>query len=338
MLPAGYVAAHVELGYASTVHAAQGVTADAAHGIVTGAEDRQLLYTMLSRGRLETPAPVIAESLPAGEEPMLPGVMEQLTATETLEAILARDGAARSATADATQAVAPATQLHQSVLRYADAVEHATRAIVGSHSDDALEAAGPGPLPWLPGIPADVAHDATWGPYLSAHAERINRLAAEVREHGSLPEQTEWLTGRLPAPTRDGLVVWRAAHGVPDDDPILLGRIPAGSSGGGYARRLQHQVDECVPPAVRRWDALIAKVVGHHDAHTVQLAHQLEQLRQQGHDAAHLLRRAAHSGALPDDHSSEALAYRVQRLVTQSQAVDPWERHRPPQPGRGLGF
>jgi ATP-dependent exoDNAse (exonuclease V) alpha subunit len=54
-LPAEYVAAHVELGYASTVHTAQGLTADVMHGIITGEETRQLLYTMLTRGRRSVP-------------------------------------------------------------------------------------------------------------------------------------------------------------------------------------------------------------------------------------------------------------------------------------------
>ena len=40
-----------ELGYATTVHTAQGVTADTMHGVVTGEESRQQLYTMLTRGR-----------------------------------------------------------------------------------------------------------------------------------------------------------------------------------------------------------------------------------------------------------------------------------------------
>jgi hypothetical protein len=50
-LPADYVSTATELGYATTVHAAQGVTADTMHGVVTGDESRQQLYTMLTRGR-----------------------------------------------------------------------------------------------------------------------------------------------------------------------------------------------------------------------------------------------------------------------------------------------
>ena len=50
-LPAGYVAQHVQLGYACTVHAAQGQTVDTSHTVVTGTESRQLLYVALTRGR-----------------------------------------------------------------------------------------------------------------------------------------------------------------------------------------------------------------------------------------------------------------------------------------------
>ena len=50
-LPADYVQTATELGYATTVHTAQGVTADTMHGVVTGEESRQQLYTMLTRGR-----------------------------------------------------------------------------------------------------------------------------------------------------------------------------------------------------------------------------------------------------------------------------------------------
>jgi ATP-dependent exoDNAse (exonuclease V) alpha subunit len=50
-LPADYVHASTGLGYATTVHGAQGVSADTMHGLLTGQESRQQLYTMLTRGR-----------------------------------------------------------------------------------------------------------------------------------------------------------------------------------------------------------------------------------------------------------------------------------------------
>ena len=50
-LPAAYVRDAVELGYATTIHTAQGVTADTTHGLVDELMTREQLYTMVSRGR-----------------------------------------------------------------------------------------------------------------------------------------------------------------------------------------------------------------------------------------------------------------------------------------------
>src|SRR5687767_13949450 len=50
-LPPDYVRESIGLGYATTIHSAQGVSADTMHGLVTGQESRQQLYTMLTRGR-----------------------------------------------------------------------------------------------------------------------------------------------------------------------------------------------------------------------------------------------------------------------------------------------
>ena len=50
-LPADYVREPTGLGYATTIYAAQGVSADTMHGLATGQESRQQLYTMLTRGR-----------------------------------------------------------------------------------------------------------------------------------------------------------------------------------------------------------------------------------------------------------------------------------------------
>jgi ATP-dependent exoDNAse (exonuclease V) alpha subunit len=50
-LPAAYVREHVELGYASTAHRAQGRTVDSAHAYVNTATVREPLYVMATRGR-----------------------------------------------------------------------------------------------------------------------------------------------------------------------------------------------------------------------------------------------------------------------------------------------
>ena len=85
LLPAEYVAAHVDLGYACTVHTAQGLTADAMRGIVTGEESRQLLYTMLTRGRTENHVHVVLASPADPHHRAIPGLGDHLTATEMLE-------------------------------------------------------------------------------------------------------------------------------------------------------------------------------------------------------------------------------------------------------------
>jgi hypothetical protein len=51
VLPAGYAADHVELGYAVTAYRAQGRTTDTAHALIDPAASREALYVMATRGR-----------------------------------------------------------------------------------------------------------------------------------------------------------------------------------------------------------------------------------------------------------------------------------------------
>ncbi len=213
VLPAEYVAAHVELGYASTVHTAQGLTADVMHGVVTGEETRQLLYTMLTRGRAENHVHVITDDLSDEREFELPGITEQLTATEALERVLARDGAAVSATSTRQLAATPEARLHDAATRYADAVTFATQKVLGAGDD---EPAAPGPLPWLPDIPAEVADHQRWGPYLAARARLVSTLSAQVRDRAdtTLPAWLDDYADVLTPELRADIAVWRAAQGI----------------------------------------------------------------------------------------------------------------------------
>jgi hypothetical protein len=58
---AGYAAEHVELAYATTVHAAQGRTADTSHVVVTAGMDRELAYVGMTRGRAENHAWIVSD-------------------------------------------------------------------------------------------------------------------------------------------------------------------------------------------------------------------------------------------------------------------------------------
>ena len=121
-LPKSYVAEHVDLGYATTVHTAQGVTADTMHGIATGDESRQLLYTMMSRGRHANHLHLAIAPDGDPHQVMRADTLDTATATEVLEAMIRRDDTALSATETARLAATVETQLHTAAIRYADAV------------------------------------------------------------------------------------------------------------------------------------------------------------------------------------------------------------------------
>ena len=63
-LPADYVTNHLALGYASTAHAAQGLTVDASHIVVTAATGADALYVGMSRGRDANTAHVTTRAVP----------------------------------------------------------------------------------------------------------------------------------------------------------------------------------------------------------------------------------------------------------------------------------
>ncbi|GAB4079067.1 MobF family relaxase [Modestobacter muralis] len=140
-LPADYVREHVTLGYATTVHGAQGVTADSCYAIATGAESRQLLYVALTRGRHANHVflPVAGDGHPHGlvtRDALLPP-----TAVDLLSRVLARDDAPTSATSTVQELVDPATQLHDSAGRYRHALTVAAEERLGSAGLAAIDTA-----------------------------------------------------------------------------------------------------------------------------------------------------------------------------------------------------
>ncbi|WP_249409121.1 MobF family relaxase [Frigoribacterium sp. CFBP 8751] len=92
-LPASYVSRNVELGYASTIHRAQGMTADTAHVLADSATSRELAYVGLTRGReanhlyVETEA---AQPVSDVLEQIAGNADGMLSATETIRAEQAR--------------------------------------------------------------------------------------------------------------------------------------------------------------------------------------------------------------------------------------------------------
>ncbi|HEX7537730.1 MAG TPA: MobF family relaxase [Dermatophilaceae bacterium] len=130
-LPADYVATAVELGYASTIHTAQGLTADTGHTLLTGEESRQLAYTAATRGRMENH--LYLEVVGDGDvhNVVRPDHVHPLTATDLLERILARDDSPRSATTMRREDDDPATLLGHATARYLDSLYVAAEQLLG---------------------------------------------------------------------------------------------------------------------------------------------------------------------------------------------------------------
>ena len=342
VLPREYVAAHVELGYASTVHTAQGLTSDVMHGVITGDETRQLIYTMLTRGRAENHVHVVVDDLRDDREFELPGITDQLTAVEIIERALSNDGAAVSATSTRHVGATPEARLHDASTRYADALALATQQVLGTSED---EAGAWGPLAWLPHIPAEVTEHPRWGPYLTARKHLVSSLAAAVRDRAdaTLPAWLDDYDDVLTRELRGDIAVWRAAQGIPADERTLTGPAPDDDRAAAYRRRLLNVVNSRHDESVRVWERRVVTYVGRTDEHTLDLARQLDRLQRRGFDPERLLRNAM-AGPLPQEHATSALAYRIRKAVRprpaapQRRPVSSYARTSPRAHGTGLGI
>ena len=128
-LPAEYVAAHVELHYASTVHRAQGSTVDTAHPLVTDDMTRETLYVAVTRARQRTTLYVVTHQvLPQDEDARMDRTVydrHARAAHEVLETVLATEGAQQSATESMAKARDDARSLATVLPRWRYAAEKA---------------------------------------------------------------------------------------------------------------------------------------------------------------------------------------------------------------------
>jgi hypothetical protein len=142
-LPAAYVRDWADLGYAITIHGAQGVTADTMHGLATGAESRQQLYTMLTRGRQANH--LYVQVVGDGDPHALAhtDAVSLLTAVERLERALTHDEAPVSATTQLRDQDDPVRLLGPAVARYSDALGVAAEQVLGTdvarHLDESAD-------------------------------------------------------------------------------------------------------------------------------------------------------------------------------------------------------
>jgi AAA domain len=311
ILPAAYVAESAQLGYASTVHGAQGVTTDTCHSVATGSESRQLFYVAMTRGRTGNDVYLATAGDGDPHSVIRPETVLPPTAADILAGILARDDRQRSASTLTREQACPTTLLRDAVARYHDSLGVIAQTVVGTDILNAVDqvaedlhpgltaspaypmlrahlailAAGghdpvatlaaaihsreletaadpaavldwrldptgghdstPGPLPWLPAIPARLKVHEDYASYLNARADLITALVVDVREQATRYAPTTappWAVHFMD-PDHESLLgdlaVWRAATGVPPDDRRPTGKPQLGAA----AARAQHDLE-----------------------------------------------------------------------------------------------
>ncbi|MGP5291069.1 MobF family relaxase [Brachybacterium tyrofermentans] len=97
VLPADYVAEHVDLGYAVTAHRAQGITVDTTHVLVEPTTTRENFYVGMTRGRTSNRAYVILDRPDPTHQTPHPSDNEEATGRSVLFGVLQHSGAEVSA-------------------------------------------------------------------------------------------------------------------------------------------------------------------------------------------------------------------------------------------------
>jgi DNA primase catalytic core len=159
-LPAHYVRKHVQLGYASTVHGAQGITADTCHIVATGDESRQLLYVALTRGRH---ANHIYLTTAGDGDPHIVITRDALlppTAGDILTRVLARDDSPMSATSQRRELTRADVMIEATAARYHYLLNVAAQDRLGA---DKLAEIDTTAEQVVPGITADPAYPTLRG-------------------------------------------------------------------------------------------------------------------------------------------------------------------------------
>lgn len=136
-LPADYVAANTTLGYASTINAAQGLTAGThnikgtCHIVGTDHLTRQQLYVAATRAKDENHV-YFSTSEADPHRILAPKATQQPTAVDILTAILRRDGRQVSAHTAAHAETDPFQRLHGLASMYADALATGAEHLAGT--------------------------------------------------------------------------------------------------------------------------------------------------------------------------------------------------------------
>lgn len=216
ILPADYVASSTELGYAATIHRAQGMTVDTAKVLAGPGMDRSALYVALTRGRAanETWVPLDSyvgpdtEGMHLGEIPNQPAD-DHAAARAVLERVVATDTHQKSA----TEQLADALEDAHDPERLREAYQAAYTRLTGDrdrHITARIDA-------WLDGLPAVIAHTAT----AEGRAALVDKLGRVYDAGGDIDTALVRAEQRIDAEwTRNIRRAEQQARGTGSDEPI----------------------------------------------------------------------------------------------------------------------
>jgi len=229
VLPAAYVAEHVDLGYAVTAYRAQGITTDTAHVLVEPTSTRETFYVAITRGRHSNHAYVTLDRADDHAQPH-PGDDPHATARSVLYGVLQHSGAELSA----HETIVAEQEQWGSIAQLA--AEYETIAAAAQHDRWATLVRGAG-------LTEEQAESAI-------ESDAFGPLAAELRRAEANHHDVDALLPRLVA-----------ARGLGDADDIAavlhyrVERATARPAGSGRTRKPTRLVAGLIPQAQRVIDA-----------------------------------------------------------------------------------
>ena len=257
-LPVDYVRADCELGYASTIHGAQGMTVGSrgkqlgtCHIVGSDQLDKQLLYVALTRGT-DGNHLYLGTSEADPHRIIFDRAQRPPTAVDMMRSFLSRDGAQTSASSAVREAEGPATRLAAATETYTYAVGALAEHHLGAEVMAAIER---GAEQQLPGLTEETAwpvlrhHLATLAVKSPTHASAadyaLDRLAAAIgaRELDTAANRAAVLDWRL---DHSGTHSTRARTAVLPWLPAVPAALATHPEYGPYLTRRAHLATELV--------------------------------------------------------------------------------------------
>jgi conjugative relaxase-like TrwC/TraI family protein len=205
-LDPGYVATHVELGYATTAHRAQGMTVDTAFTLLRPGMAREVTYVAMTRGRDSNQA-FIATDIPDPNYDGAPAT--EVTGRQVFEQILATQGVQLSATQTLrelhhqAESLATLGAVHETLIQAA--AKHRWRTLITDN------------------LPDDVADAVLTSPAYGALVATMRRA-----EHDGLPINTAFRSLAAAGPLTPGIdetATENGGQGVRDPAAVLHWRV-----------------------------------------------------------------------------------------------------------------